>query len=312
MLPESADEIVPGGTEGRRLGGRRVGDGAGGHACDVGTQLFSGPGLFLHTDHPIPAGHGNRTPASGWVGFCEFGVGSVGGKFALMPVHQRFRKKLPAPGAMVHGSGERGILDSRVGRSCGTWSLTSPGCGGSICHSATGGPISTRTSVRRSRSGSPRPCRGPSVWPPPRRRWSSPRVRTPARWSRAGCRGMSFSTTPGSPSPTSLRDPGPGAAGPSLEMLYLVLARAMRPLLRRASVVLSAGFPGPAFPFAEVAPTVRWARPIWASRRCGFAVPRSVDGSTVWSRSPRARSPGTVAPVGTSSFTRERSGRGCL
>ncbi|HKM25747.1 MAG TPA: aminotransferase class V-fold PLP-dependent enzyme, partial [Corynebacterium sp.] len=99
--------------------------------------------------------------------------------------------------------------------------------------------------------------------------------------------------------------------GPSLEMLYLVLARAMRPLLRRASVVLSGlDSPGLQDPFAEVAPTVRWARPDLGTAALPASQYRDlVDGSSRLVTVSAAHGHlGTVAPVGDIvEFTRERS-----
>lgn len=89
--------------------------------------------------------------------------------------------------------------------------------------------------------------------------------------------------------------------GPSREVLNVMLARAMRPLLRRASVVLSGLDSAHRLqPFVEAAPTVRWARPDLGTG----ALPASqygelVDGSTrLVALSAADRHLGTVAPVG--------------
>lgn len=99
--------------------------------------------------------------------------------------------------------------------------------------------------------------------------------------------------------------------GPSLEMLYLVLTRAMRPLLRRASVVLSGlDSPGLQDPFVEAAPTVRWARPDLGTAALPASQYRDlVDGSTRLVAVSAAHGHlGTVAPVAEIvEYTRERS-----
>ncbi|WP_460490675.1 aminotransferase class V-fold PLP-dependent enzyme, partial [Corynebacterium nasicanis] len=90
--------------------------------------------------------------------------------------------------------------------------------------------------------------------------------------------------------------------GPDLEVLYLRLARAMRPLLRRTSSVVLSGLDDPALsePFAEFGGEVRRAQPDLGTGALPASQYRQlVDGSTRLVALAAAHPHlGTVAPVG--------------